>query len=82
MSRAAGSAHLPANAGIYRSGCTIPDRQKVRAVHFGLSDCDPAGSPAYLLKSETPPGDVEYRMEAYGAYRVYIPVERYPAERD
>lgn len=45
---------------------------------FGINNCSPSENAIYVLKSETPPdGNVEYRIETYATFHVYIPLEIY-----
>jgi uncharacterized membrane protein len=50
---------------------------------FGMQNCIPADNLIYILTSETPlPGDVEYRIETYGAFTVFIPEGLVPKPAD
>ena len=50
---------------------------------FGIRNCAPSGNAIYILKTETPPaGTVEYRIETYASFTVYIPEGLVPKPAD
>ncbi len=50
---------------------------------FGIRNCAPVENAIYILTFETPPaGDVNYRIETYAAFRVYIPEGLVPKPAD